>query len=161
MAIFKSLRAFLVTMHRIVVTGKLKDKDIMQLSHQYLDRMRGVDIIEVKDETVPSRCSDAQAVAIKDKEWERIKQHCKGKVVALDEHGTPMTSEGLAEFIDEWQDITFVIGGALGLSKKCLDEVETLSLSPMTFPHQIACLLLCEQLYRAKMILKGHPYHKV
>lgn len=77
-----------------------------------------------------------------------------------------MTSEGLAKSIQNLQlqgysNITFIIGGALGLSQKVLDTGDyILSFSHMTFTHQMIRLILLEQLYRAFKIIKGEPYHK-
>ena len=74
-----------------------------------------------------------------------------------------MTSKGFASYIKsiEMQDATFVIGGALGLSKAVLDKADlVLSLSQMTFNNQMARLFLIEQLYRAHAINRNIPYHK-
>ncbi len=82
-------------------------------------------------------------------------------VVLLDERGRQMTSEGLAEWLEErrheGRDLAFVIGGAYGV--RLADADLTLSLGPMTLPHQLARVVLLEQLYRAHKILAGEPYH--
>jgi 23S rRNA (pseudouridine1915-N3)-methyltransferase len=89
-----------------------------------------------------------------------------GKVIALDRLGTMWSSERLANWLDESAvrgvpGATFIIGGAFGLSPAVLERVdEKISFSPMTFPHEVARLLLVEQLYRAGTILRGEPYHK-
>lgn len=86
-------------------------------------------------------------------------------VVALDERGKLLTSPAFAQRIGKWRDggrqrIVFVIGGAYGLSEAVRDRADlVLSLSPMTFPHQLVRVLFAEQLYRALAILKGIPYH--
>lgn len=87
------------------------------------------------------------------------------RVVVLDERGKPMASPQFADRIGSWRDqgvrqIVFVVGGAYGMT----DEVRTradlvLSLSAMTFPHQLVRVLFAEQLYRASAILQGSPYH--
>jgi 23S rRNA (pseudouridine1915-N3)-methyltransferase len=86
-------------------------------------------------------------------------------VVILDEHGDRLTSRQLADFVRKWTDApnqrpVFVIGGPFGLS----DEVKAaararIRLSDMTLPHELARLVLLEQLYRAATILKNMPYH--
>jgi 23S rRNA (pseudouridine1915-N3)-methyltransferase len=87
--------------------------------------------------------------------------------VALDEHGATMTSPALAKSLTKWSEDPatapcFIIGGAFGLSQDVLNKCRfTLSLSPMTFPHELARVLLLEQLYRAASIQKGLPYHHV
>ncbi len=82
-------------------------------------------------------------------------------VVLLDERGRQMTSEGLAAFLDERRlaarPLCFVIGGAYGIELAAPDL--TLSLGLMTLPHQLARVVLVEQLYRAHKILAGEPYH--
>ena len=83
-----------------------------------------------------------------------------GAVVVLDRAGKQFSSEELADYL-RWRDVTFVVGGAEGLT----DEVKgranlLLSFSRMTFPHQLARLILTEQVYRAFTILKNEKYHK-
>ena len=81
--------------------------------------------------------------------------------VVLDAGGRTYDSEAFARRLKEWRqagrDVCFVIGGAFGVTLERRDE--TLSFGPMTFPHQLARVLLLEQLYRAHKILAGEPYH--
>lgn len=86
-------------------------------------------------------------------------------LVVLDEHGTRLTSKQLSSFIEkamlQSQSITFIIGGAFGLDQSIINKAHTtLRLSDMTLPHQMAKLILLEQIYRSETISKGHPYHK-
>ena len=86
-------------------------------------------------------------------------------LVALDQLGSPMSSEQLAMQLNQWiQDrlaITFMIGSSDGLDARCKKASRAVwSLSSMTLPHALARLILVEQLYRAWTILKGHPYHR-
>ena len=89
-----------------------------------------------------------------------------GEVVALTRDGRPFGSRALAGFLSDRalrsvQDVTFVIGGAFGLGPEVLKRATMkLSLSPMTLPHEIARLVLAEQLYRAGTIQRNEPYHK-
>ena len=89
----------------------------------------------------------------------------RGEVVACDERGSQMTSSGFASWLGQLRDtggaVTFVIGGAFGLD----DAIRTratrlLAIAPWTLPHEMARLVLAEQLYRAGTILRGEPYHK-
>ena len=85
-------------------------------------------------------------------------------VVLLDERGREVTSEALALLYDEWlgraQRIVFIIGGAYGVDASLHERADAiLSLSKLVFPHQVVRLVLAEQLYRARMISKNHPYH--
>ena len=85
-------------------------------------------------------------------------------VVALSRGGQPMGSRAFAAYLQEHalhaRDVAFVIGGAFGLGDGVLKRARQLTLSAMTFPHEMARLLLAEQLYRAGTILRGEPYHK-
>ena len=118
----------------------------------YLNRLPDLKVIEIKDST-------------QKKEEYMIKEIIRKNetLITLNENGHSFTSKRLAtKLLDSHtQNITFVIGGATGLSPS-LNASATwqLSLSPLTFPHEIARLLLIEQLYRAQTILQGGPYHK-
>lgn len=86
-------------------------------------------------------------------------------MVACDERGMTMTSTTFAHFLQEARerarDLAFVIGGAYGLADTLRDRAQTrLSLAPWTLPHELARLVLAEQLYRAGTIVRGEPYHK-
>ncbi|MFU8792663.1 MAG: 23S rRNA (pseudouridine(1915)-N(3))-methyltransferase RlmH [Acholeplasmataceae bacterium] len=115
--------------------------------------------IEVKDEAQPSGMSV---------EASRIFKHIgpNDYVIALAIKGVMLDSEAFAKKLDalmtyEQKNITFVIGGSYGLDPSVLDRADfKLSMSKMTFPHQMMRLILIEQIYRAMMILKHHPYHK-
>jgi 23S rRNA (pseudouridine1915-N3)-methyltransferase len=86
-------------------------------------------------------------------------------LVALDERGTALTSEGLSHFVQQRatasvKRLVFLIGGAYGLDKTILGTAQfRWSLSPLTFPHQLVRLILAEQLYRACTILRNEKYH--
>jgi 23S rRNA (pseudouridine1915-N3)-methyltransferase len=87
------------------------------------------------------------------------------RVVALDERGKLLDSRQFAAQLGTWRDqgsrqVAFVVGGAYGLDPSVRERADlVLSLSPMTFPHQLVRLLFAEQLYRATAILQGSPYH--
>lgn len=86
-------------------------------------------------------------------------------VVALTRRGSGWSSEETARRLGRWRDggrdLAFLIGGSLGLSDEVLTAAEaSWSLGPLTLPHELARVLVLEQLYRAATILHGHPYHK-
>ncbi len=89
----------------------------------------------------------------------------KDFLVCLDEHGSTMTSTSLARHLQTWFEHPgkipcFVVGGAYGLDQNVLSRADmVLSFGPMTFPHELARVMLLEQLYRAGTILKNIPYH--
>ncbi len=87
-------------------------------------------------------------------------------MIALDEKGVLLSTQQLAAHLQQWQrqggmPLVFIVGGTEGLCPKVLAKASfTLSLSPLTFPHALAQIVLVEQLYRARCILSGHPYHR-
>ncbi|HEX6751041.1 MAG TPA: 23S rRNA (pseudouridine(1915)-N(3))-methyltransferase RlmH [Longimicrobium sp.] len=120
---------------------------------------------EVKEE--PFR-RPGDAARVRDEEGKRLlaRVPAGAEIVALHEAGRQWTSQRLAEWLEELAvrgspGAAFVIGGAYGLSDEILSRARhQLSLSAMTLPHEIARLVLAEQLYRAGTILRNEPYHK-
>jgi 23S rRNA (pseudouridine1915-N3)-methyltransferase len=110
--------------------------------------------------------SSADAEAVKAAEEERLLRRLPddGDVLALTRGGQAMGSRAFASYLQERalhaRDVAFVIGGAYGLGPKVLQRARHITLSHMTFPHDVARLILAEQLYRAGTILRGEPYHK-
>ncbi|MBP2146883.1 23S rRNA (pseudouridine1915-N3)-methyltransferase [Methanofollis sp. W23] len=156
---------------RIVAVGKAKERYIAEGIAEYEKRLGpygGAKVIEVRDERVPKNASPAEEVQVKEREGERLLAAVPdgALVVALDPEGETWSSEELATHFGRWEiggvrEITFLIGGPLGLS----DEVYALSdlrlsLSRMTFLHTLVRIILLEQVYRAFRILRGEPYHK-
>ena len=141
-----------ISHYKIIAIGKIKKDWILSGIEMYLKRLPGLQIIEIKDST-------------QTKEENTIKEIIKKNetLVTLNENGQSFTSKQLVKKLHDSQhkNITFAIGGATGLAPS-LDSSASwqLSLSPLTFPHDIARLLLIEQLYRAKTISQGWPYHK-
>lgn len=136
---------------KIISVGKTKESWLESALQEYTTRLSGavkVDFLIVKD--------DSQLLELIDKETSPI---------CLDSQGKMFTSEQFASFIQQKIEkngsrVTFVIGGAEGLPESLKKNYELLSLSPMTFTHQMVRLLLIEQLYRYFEIAKGSPYHK-
>ncbi len=156
---------------KIVTVGKLKEKYLVMGINEYLKRLSAyakVEIIEVNDEKTPDKASLNEEELIKAKEAERIERHIKEGtfLVPLVIEGKMLTSKDLANRISDLaltgkSDLTFVIGGSLGLHQRIIDRGDLLlSFSKMTFPHQLMRLILVEQVYRAFKIVKGEPYHK-
>jgi len=155
----------------IIVVGKIKQRYIQVGIDDFkkrLEKYSEVNVIEVKGEKIDSSQSSKQIEQMKEREGERILARIPGDsyVFGLTVKGKPMTSKGLAKSIQNLQvqgysEFTFLIGGAMGLSQVVLDEVDyQLSLSHMTFTHQMIRLILLEQIYRALKIKRGEPYHK-
>lgn len=155
----------------IVSVGRIKEKFMEQGINEYrkrLSRYCDLKVIEVADEKAPENLSAKEMEIVKDKEGERILEKIPGNsyVIALEIKGKDLTSEKLAEriselMVDGYSDITFVIGGSLGLSREVLARVNyKLSFSKLTFPHQLMRLILLEQVYRSFRIINNEPYHK-
>lgn len=155
----------------IITVGKIKEKFLRDAIDEYskrLTRYCKLDIIEVPDEKAPENASEKENLLIKEKEGEKILKHIKDNsyVIALAIDGKMPSSEDLADFIQTQgingnSNLTFVIGGSLGLSSGVLKRADyKLSFSKMTFPHQLMRVILLEQIYRAFRINSGEPYHK-
>jgi 23S rRNA (pseudouridine1915-N3)-methyltransferase len=116
---------------------------------------------------VPKNTGMMSEMDLKKKEGELIMEWLEKDdyLIALDEHGKQLGSEGLANFIQKTVNrsikrMVFVIGGAFGLDEIILKRADfTWSLSELTFPHQLVRLMLAEQIYRACTILKNEKYH--
>ena len=156
---------------KIIGVGKLKEKYLKQGSAEYATRLGKFCkfvIVEVPDEKAPEKLSAAEMEGVKEKEGERILAKIRDKeyVYALAIEGKERSSEEFAQEIAQLttygrSDITFVIGGSLGLSPAVLKRAETkISFGRFTLPHQLMRLVLSEQIYRAFMINNGSPYHK-
>lgn len=156
---------------KIITVGKLKEKYLKQGIAEYTKRLGSyckMQIIEVNDEKAPENLSDKEMEMVKDKEGERIlaKVSDQSYVFALAISGKQYDSVDFAKIIEQLgisgkSDLTFIIGGSLGLSKAVLKRAnQEISFGKLTFPHQLMRLVLVEQVYRAFRIMKNEPYHK-
>ncbi|MDR1619093.1 MAG: 23S rRNA (pseudouridine(1915)-N(3))-methyltransferase RlmH [Clostridiales bacterium] len=156
---------------RILCVGKLKEPGLRLLADEYkkrLSRYAAIEIIECADEPVPEMFSPQQRLAAMQKEGARLMKHMRDKqfTAILAVNGGRHSSEGFARAVQEWMrqggaTLTFIIGGSLGLSQEiCARATAAISLSDMTFTHQLSRVLLLEQLYRAFKIAANEPYHK-
>lgn len=155
----------------LISVGKLKEKYLKQAIDEYskrLSRYCKLEIIELLDEKTPDNASEKEELQIKDKEGDLILSKVKDNsyVIAMDLKGKQITSEEFSELIQDLgvtgnPNITFIIGGSLGLSQKVINRANyKLCFSKMTFPHQLFRVMLLEQVYRAFRIMKNEPYHK-
>lgn len=155
----------------VIAVGKVKEKFFQDAIGEYskrLSRYCKLEIIQVADEKTPDGASEALEQQIKEKEGERILASIKdgSYVIALAIEGTMLDSVELAGKLEKWgvsgiSQLTFVIGGSLGLSNAVLSRADyKLSFSRMTFPHQLMRVILLEQIYRGFRIIQGEPYHK-
>lgn len=155
----------------VIGVGKLKEKYFKEGVGEYakrLSRFCDLQLVEVGDEQAPETLSAAQEEQIKKKEASKIL--CKLKegsyLIALDVRGERKSSEEFADVLQSCfssgrSNITFVIGGSLGLDPELVKKADLrLSFSDMTFPHQLMRLILLEQIFRAFKIINGETYHK-
>lgn len=151
----------------IICLGKFKEAAYIQLEKEYLKRLSPfakVKIVELPEE--PYRSKD-DLTQIKEKEAAAIRKHLPAGaiVILLEENGTLRDSMAFAQNLERLsslgQELVFVIGSGIGLDES-LKEVSnyTFSLSKLTFPHNMARIILLEQLYRAATIISGKEYHK-
>lgn len=155
----------------VLCVGRIKEKFFNMAIDEYLKRLTRYckpEIIEVADEKTPDGASLAEELLIKQKEWERLSSKLRDNtyVVVLAIEGKLYSSTELADTLDKLMssghsDITFIIGGSLGLDDRALKRADMLlSFSRMTFPHQLMRVVLLEQVYRCFRINNGEPYHK-
>lgn len=147
---------------RFVWVGKTKDKNWLALQDEYLQRLSHFvkcEIVEVRD-SPPHEGKETEGNRI----LEKLNQ--SSFVCLLDVEGKAISSPGLAKELERWQntgykEIAFVIGGADGVSSVVAERADfRLSLSFLTFTHEMARVVMLEQLYRAFTIVKGFPYQK-
>ncbi len=144
---------------KITWVGKTKDPAIQSLTDEYLKRIGRyvpVEGLAVRDEAAVlqlcGRASSSKGVG-------------KSTLALLDSRGKQFSSEDFADFLREYQDrnplpLVFAVGPADGFSQGARDAAQhTLSLGKMTLAHELARVVLLEQIYRALTIIKGHPYH--
>ncbi len=144
---------------KIAWIGKTKEPAIQSLTDEYLKRI--------------SRYAQVEGVALRDEaallelcgRSARVKGAAKSTLVLMDSRGKEFSSEQFARFLADYQDrnplpLVFAIGGADGFSPETRASAQqVISLGKMTLAHELARVVLLEQVYRAYTILKGHPYH--
>lgn len=135
---------------RIIVVGKVKEKNIQALINEYLKRLKPyakIELIELRDKGLEKEAKD-------------INKYLNINSFILDEKGKEHSSIEFSELINKKQDITFVIGSPNGIHSSLKKKNKLISLSRMTFTHEMARLFLIEQIYRSMMILNNKKYHK-
>lgn len=156
---------------RLICVGKLKEKFYREACAEYEKRLKGyckLEIIELTEQRLPDSPSQAQIDAALAKEAEaiRAKIPAGSAVVAMCIEGGTLPSEQFADKLSKWMGngvshISMLIGGSCGLDESLKKSAQLrLSMSPMTFPHHLARVMVLEQLYRALNIASGGKYHK-
>lgn len=155
----------------LICVGNLKDKYWKDACAEYAKRMKSLcnfSVIEVDEERAPENMSKTNIENIVAKEGKRIaaKIPSGAKIVSMCIEGKQKSSEEFALELENFAvngfgNIVFIIGGSWGLSPeiKAMSDIR-MSMSKMTFPHRLARVMLCEQIYRAFQIIHNGKYHK-
>lgn len=152
---------------RAVCLGKLQEPFWQAAVGEYQKRLGGLcrlEIIQLPEEKLPQNPSEAQIRGALEREARQILPKLKGTVYPLCIEGRQLDSPGMAALLDRAMQspgaVSFVIGSSHGLADQVKAAGEGICMSKMTFPHQLARVMLCEQIYRGLQILRGSPYHK-
>lgn len=154
-----------------IAMGKLKDSWQREACAEYLKRLAAYSRVTVKEPepiALPQEPSAAQIEQALEREGAAIREQMSkgGYKIALCVEGKPLSSEKLAELLDNLANngissVNFIVGSSFGLSEELKRDCDLrLSMSPMTFPHGLARVMLLEQVYRAYSILNNSKYHK-
>ena len=155
----------------ILCTGKLKEKFYLDAAAEYVKRLSRfckLEIIELPEQRLPQTPSEGEIAQALDREAALIESRIwpGAAVIAMCVEGKPMSSEQLADYfsrltVSGTSKICLLIGGSCGLSERVKQRAALrLSMSPMTFPHHLARVMVLEQVYRALNIAAGGKYHK-
>lgn len=155
----------------LICVGKLKEKFYLEASAEYIKRLSAyckLTLLELPEEKLPAAPSQAQIDAALEKEGQMIRSKLPANtsLVCMCVEGKLKSSQELASLVRDWEQnsakhLAFVIGGSYGLSEGLKSQAWLkLSMSPMTFPHHLARVMVLEQIYRAFKINEGSSYHK-
>lgn len=155
----------------ILCVGKLKEKFYIDAAAEYAKRLSRhckLEILELPEQRLPEAPSQGEIDAALEKEAAAIREKLPkgGTLIAMCIEGRTMSSEELAQRLMQLglsgaSQLTFLIGGSVGLHPSLKQQADLrLSMSPMTFPHHLARVMLLEQIYRGYQIQEGSRYHK-
>ncbi len=155
---------------KIVSVGKLKEKALRELTAEYekrLSRYCNLSIVELSDLPLPENPSQGEIDTVLKKEGTQIEKHlsAKGLNIALCIEGarcsSPQFATQIAKEAQHFSEMVFLIGSSHGIDEAIKQRCQRkLSMSEMTFPHNLARLMLLEQIYRSFKIIHGENYHK-
>ncbi|MBN2202870.1 MAG: 23S rRNA (pseudouridine(1915)-N(3))-methyltransferase RlmH [Candidatus Aenigmarchaeota archaeon] len=142
--------SIVVTKIRVVAIGKMKEKFLREAMQEYEKRLVPfckLELIELKDEGF-------------EKESKRLEKYLGKGTFILDVDGKQLSSSEFAKFLKKQENLTFIIGGPDGIEKTIKKQASLISLSKMTFTHEMSRVFLLEQIYRAFMINSNRKYHR-
>lgn len=154
---------------KLIVIGKLKEDYLRSACAEYIKRLSRyctLEVHELDECRLGDDPSEKEIASALEREAERIMKYAKGMIIPMCIEGKQLTSPELSQTMTDagvngFSTVTFIIGSSFGLapSIKALGSLK-LSMSKMTFPHQLARVMLLEQIYRAFSIAEGSKYHK-
>lgn len=155
----------------LICVGKMKERFYIDAASEYVKRLTRyckLETVELPEQRLPENPSQSEITRALSKEAESIRAKLPpgAAMAALCIEGKLHTSEELAQLLGTWSNrgekcLAFVIGGSFGLDPALKSEAWVrLSMSPMTFPHHLARVMVLEQIYRGFQILEGGKYHK-
>ncbi len=153
----------------IIVIGKLKESYLRDACAEYCKRLQAfcrIQVIELPEYRLPDKPSESQITAGMEQEAKAILQKAKGMIIPLCIEGKQVSSTEFAELFQKAavsgeSEVSFIIGGSFGLAPEVKAKGSfKMSMSKMTFPHQLARVMLLEQIYRAFSINANTRYHK-
>ncbi|MFQ6038140.1 MAG: 23S rRNA (pseudouridine(1915)-N(3))-methyltransferase RlmH [Candidatus Aminicenantales bacterium] len=151
----------------ILWPGKTKNQDFRRLQEHYLEKINRMERCEIIETKEARGLSEKEGERILELEASGIEKYIKDDyIICLLDRGKRMSSEEFARFLEEkgafaGQSLTFIVGGFLGLAERVLRRAHLmLSLSHMTFSHELTRVVLLEQIYRSLCMIKGKPYAK-
>ncbi len=152
---------------RVLWPGKTRNADIKKLQDYYLRRINQIESCELVETKEVKGIPEKEGERIKEIEAQGLEKHFKDDyIICLFDRGKEMNSEEFAHFLERTSEssarsVTFVVGGFLGLAERVLNRADTLlSLSKMTFSHELSRIMVLEQIYRSLTIARGKQYAK-
>ncbi len=152
---------------KLLWPGKMKSASAADLQAHYLKRINALNPIRLVETPTPRGLGEKEARKIMDLEASGLEKHLDNDyIVCLFDRGQEMSSTEFARFFERraaqgTRSVAFLVGGFLGLAPRLLERADLkLSLSPMTFSHELCRIMLLEQIYRAFSLMKGSSYAK-
>lgn len=146
----------------ILAVGKIKEAYLNEAALSYIKRIKPygrLNILEIKAESFSATTKDKAKKIEAEKLQTFLDRKVEAQIYLLAEHGTLFNSQEFAVKLNNTQEIVLVIAGSLGYDKELENKYPKISLSPLTFPHELARVILLEQIYRSATIINKKEYH--
>jgi 23S rRNA (pseudouridine1915-N3)-methyltransferase len=146
----------------IIAIGKIKNSSQAELAAEYWKRLKPyarLKLVELPATSFTQTNKEKSLVEEGDRITDYLAGRTEAQIFLMAERGQLMSSPELASWLEKSSPLVLVVGGALGFSRAVYDKYPAISLSPLTFPHEMARVVLLEQIYRATTILNKKDYH--